>query len=157
MKKIIVINGPNLNLLGKRELETYGKKTFKQIEDEVKELTIQNIKNIDNKTISQLRKAYVKWLNEEFYKDVKKKVGFEGSSLKIYQLLVKYYLGLETPYRGLLVYHGLGTGKTATAISLSESLSSEMKITTLLPASLETNFITEIMGDPSAEKIESDC
>ena len=122
-------------------------------EDEVQELTIQNVTNIDNKTISQHRKAYVKWLNEEFYKDVKKKVGFEGSSLKIYQLLVKHYLGLEMPYRGLLVYHGLGTGKTATAISLSESLSSEMKITTLLPASLETNFITEIMGDPSAEKI----
>ena len=122
-------------------------------EDEVQELTIQNVANVDHKTISQHRKAYVKWFNEEFYKDIKKKVGFEDSSLKIYQLLVKHYLGLETPYRGLLVYHGLGTGKTATAISLSESLSSEMKITTLLPASLETNFITEIMGDPSADKI----
>ena len=28
MKKVIIINGPNLNLLGKREQETYGNKSF---------------------------------------------------------------------------------------------------------------------------------
>ena len=37
MKKILIINGPNLNLLGKREPDTYGDKSF---DDYMKELVV---------------------------------------------------------------------------------------------------------------------
>ncbi|MCK4906533.1 MAG: type II 3-dehydroquinate dehydratase [Spirochaetes bacterium] len=37
MKKILLINGPNLNLLGEREPDLYGKSTLKDIEDTLKE------------------------------------------------------------------------------------------------------------------------
>jgi 3-dehydroquinate dehydratase-2 len=36
MKKLIIINGPNLNLLGKREPNIYGSLTFTEFMDEVK-------------------------------------------------------------------------------------------------------------------------
>lgn len=36
MKKILIINGPNLNLLGTREPKIYGKTTLKDIETELK-------------------------------------------------------------------------------------------------------------------------
>ena len=112
---------------------------------------IIQLEDLDIKTVSQHRKAFVKWIGGEFYERLKKQES--SSSLKIYQLLVQNYLAQNTPYRGLLVYHGLGTGKTATAISLAEGLSGQMRINTLLPASLEANFISEIMGNPVQGKM----
>ena len=37
MKKLIIINGPNLNLLGKREPNIYGSLSFTEFLDEIKE------------------------------------------------------------------------------------------------------------------------
>ena len=103
---------------------------------------ILRISNLNKKTVSVHRKAFVDWINNDFYQYLQR---IENDSpLNIYQLLVQKYLSTETPYRGLLVYHGLGTGKTATAISLAEGLSSQMKINTMLPASLRIEFIKEI-------------
>ena len=45
MNKIIILNGPNLNLLGEREKEKYGNITLKDIEKNCKEFAQKN--NID--------------------------------------------------------------------------------------------------------------
>jgi len=67
-----------------------------------------------------------------------------------YQELVRDYLSIETPYRGLLLYHGLGSGKTCSAIAVAEALLSNKRVVVMLPASLQDNFRGEIRkcGDP---------
>lgn len=67
-----------------------------------------------------------------------------------YQKIVKEYLLMETPYRGLLLYHGLGSGKTCSSIAVAESLLSTKKCFIMLPASLAENYKGEIRkcGDP---------
>jgi len=45
MNKIIILNGPNLNLLGEREKEKYGNVTLKNIENNCKKFAEKN--NID--------------------------------------------------------------------------------------------------------------
>ena len=41
-KKIYIINGPNLNLLGDREPDIYGNKTLKDLEDDLNQIVIEN-------------------------------------------------------------------------------------------------------------------
>lgn len=67
-----------------------------------------------------------------------------------YQKIVRDYLMMETPYRGLLLYHGLGSGKTCSSIAVAESLLTNKKVYVMLPASLEENYRGEIRkcGDP---------
>ena len=75
--------------------------------------------------------------------------GEEGAKeVKIYhyQAFIREYLRFETPYRGLLVYHGLGSGKTCSAIAAAEALfgTRGLKVIVMTPFSLRDNFISEI-------------
>ena len=53
MNKIIILNGPNLNLLGEREKDQYGNTTLKDIENNCKDYAIKK-----NYSIFDLLKKY---------------------------------------------------------------------------------------------------
>ena len=67
--------------------------------------------------------------------------------LTLYQKFIREYMRSISPYRGILVYHGLGSGKTCTAIAAAESLYNSdpgRKIVVLTPSSLQENFVNEL-------------
>jgi len=90
------------------------------------------------------KKGYLTWMHRTFHTE-----NYENSPgrMKTYQRIVKDYMKIQGPYRGLLLYHGLGTGKTSASIAASEGfLTSKFgaKIIIALPASLEKNYLSEI-------------
>ena len=76
----------------------------------------------------------------------KKRSGlFEPTNI---QKLIRDYMTENSPYRGVLLYHKLGSGKTCSAIGVSENLN--RKTIVILPKSLENNFI----GTPGKEGLK---
>jgi len=65
-------------------------------------------------------------------------------TLLLHQKLVRDYLNINTPYRGLFLYFGLGAGKTCSSIAIAEGLKDFNKIVVMTPASLQQNYINEI-------------
>ena len=64
--------------------------------------------------------------------------------LLTHQQIVRDYINLYTPYRGLLLYHGLGSGKTCSSIAIAEGFKSTNRIIVMTPASLRRNYLEEI-------------
>jgi len=77
-----------------------------------------------------------------------------GFDLLTHQKVVRDYLNLYTPYRGLLLYHGLGSGKTCTSIAIAEGMKTDKRVFVMTPASLKTNFLSEMQkcGDDMYKK-----
>ena len=73
MNKIIILNGPNLNLLGEREKEKYGNITLKNIEDSCKEFAKKNSidltlfqSNIEGELVEKFkRQEKSAWINHK--------------------------------------------------------------------------------------------
>lgn len=70
----------------------------------------------------------------------------------LYQFFVSNYISRYTPYNGILLYHGVGVGKTCSAITLAEGFLEvhkkyeEPKIWVVMPAALKSAFVDQIFS-----------
>jgi hypothetical protein len=96
--------------------------------------------------INGLFEPYKKELEENKYTISCDDIGQSSSdfSLLTHQQIVRDYINLYTPYRGLLLYHGLGSGKTCTSIAIAEGMKNAKKVIIMTPASLRANYIEEL-------------
>ena len=68
-----------------------------------------------------------------------------GFNPLIHQELIKQYLNSYSPYRGVLLYHGLGSGKTCTSIGIIEAMkTTKPKIFIMTTAALQENYKSQL-------------
>ena len=70
----------------------------------------------------------------------------DGSfEIMLHQKLLLSYLTLDSPYRGLLLYHGLGSGKTISSIAIfSECCQRKNDVIVICPLQLIGNYTQEV-------------
>lgn len=104
----------------------------------------QNNREIFINFINSLFEPYKKEIEENLENYSCDRSGSGDFQLLVHQKIVRDYLNLYTPYRGLLLYHGLGSGKTCSSIAIAEGFKSDKQIFVMTPASLRTNYIEEL-------------
>ena len=106
-----------------------------------------------NKYRSNFHNAFPVWAS----KNLDPKAFKYDKNMHPHQAIPSRFINTDTPYRGLLLYHGLGSGKTRTAISIAET-GGFGEIIVILPAALETNFKQELQAyrkkSPNSKSID---
>jgi len=86
--------------------------------------------------------------------------------LQNYQIFVRNYLSPPTPYRGLLVFHGVGAGKTCSAVQIAEGFKDDVwrtghKINVIASKTLQENFQKNLYNitkeDPDIPPGQNQC
>jgi hypothetical protein len=84
-----------------------------------------------------------------------------GFELTPHQLFVKNFLSMQTPYNSLLLYHGLGSGKTCSSIGIAEEMRSYMKqlnitkrILVIASPNVQANFRLQLFDETKLEYIQ---
>ena len=101
-----------------------------------------NIK--DDDFYKKINKIYSKYKIPQKKKTFKEICMPDKYQLQMPQQFVSQFLNPDTPYKGVLVYHRIGAGKTCTAVRIGEVFKKKRNIIVVLPASLKGNFRNEL-------------
>jgi hypothetical protein len=102
--------------------------------------------------------------NEKDFEAVSNKL-CEKFDKMLYQHFVSQYISYRTPYKSLLLYHGVGVGKTCAAITISEALlnsqsTTEPTVWVIMPQSLKNSFKSQVFNIDeydTFEKLSNQC
>lgn len=136
----IIDNGINQTV---NDFEGGAKKNHEN--DKEKDITYEH-EIVPKKWVASNHADFLEWMNKTFKYASGEQPETDACSLFDHQRFIKDYMQSKSPYRGVLLYHGLGVGKTRASIAVAESLRPNVKkVIVMLPASLRQNFINEII------------
>lgn len=88
------------------------------------------------------------------------KLCYSPFELMPHQLFVRNFLSFQTPYNSLLLYHGLGSGKTCSAIGIAEEMRAYMKqmgitkrIIIVASPNVQDNFRLQLFDERRLEQL----
>ena len=144
-----------VELLNAQELNNSFNSNYKylypHLDDEFLNIKIANKQEFEeNKLIITIEDDFEKQSNEICNKD------FE---LAPHQKFLKNFLSMYTPYNGILLYHGLGTGKTCSAIGVAEETRKYLKfmgynerIIIVASPNVQENFYLQLFDERKLEE-----
>ena len=100
------------------------------------------IKDLD--FYKQVKKIFKKFEISNKRKSMKEICYPRKYKLQLPQQFVKNFINPSTPYKGLLIFHQIGAGKTCAAVSIAEEWKKKKNILVVTPASLMGNFYKEV-------------
>jgi len=106
----------------KEQLEEYkkiDKLIYPHLDDPNIALKLANKKEFRDVEIPQKSRKQIENIEEEANKICSPSMQFE---LEPHQKFVRNFLSFQSPYNSLLIFHGLGTGKTCSSISVCEEM-----------------------------------
>lgn len=110
----------------------------------------------DDNFYKNINKKYSKYTIQKKKKSLKEICFPKKYELQIPQQFLADFMNPKTPYRGLLVYHKIGGGKTCVAVNIAEGFKKFKNIMVVLPASLKGNFRSELRSPCAKNNYLSD-
>jgi superfamily II DNA or RNA helicase len=98
----------------------------------------------DSEFYNELYKIYNKYEIKKDKKSLKEYCNRTKFKLQLPQKFVAGFINPETPYKGVLIYHRIGAGKTCSAVNIAEQWKGKRKIIIIVPAALVGNFRDEL-------------
>lgn len=110
----------------------------------------------DNNFYERIETVYNKYYVPKKRKTFKQICYPKDYELQVPQKFLSKYINPTTPYKGILVFHQIGSGKTCTSIQIAETWKGHKNIIVVVPASLIGNYRNELRSKCAGQQYLTD-